>query len=251
MFYTDRLSIHYPDLIELVKRCGDTVPSRIGETKEILNLRLELFEPEYCITGRKGFSDRFMHEEIAQILAGVHDNDRLRAITPKAADLITEATAYGPRTWRQLEAVESELSSSPTSRRAVVYIGRPEDLVSIGTETAGEMPCTETWQFHLRDGRLHMTVTMRSWDLVWGLSYDVPSFVAVQIALARALGVDVGTYVHTAGSGHIYDRHYSTKTWAVEDGLLQLPYLKDSIAETREDIREAMFLDLYLGEEVK
>jgi len=230
---TDNLSLYYPQLLNYVMGVGDTIPSRIGETREILNLRLELLNPRNCVVGRAGFSESFMDEEITQLIAGVHDNDRLRAITPQAADLITAKTAYGPRTWEQLNAVENELRTA-NSRRAVVYIGRPEDLVGIGDDTAGEMPCTETWQFHARDGRLHMTVTMRSWDLVWGLSYDVPSFVAVQEILADSLGLEVGTYVHNAGSGHIYSRHYEIDAWPVFDGTLDLLAFKlGSMADAR------------------
>ena len=55
-------------------------------------------------------------------------------------------------------------------------------------------------------GLLHMIVNMRSWDLVWGLSYDVPSFVSVQMMLAAVLKCGVGAYLHNAGSAHVYDR---------------------------------------------
>jgi thymidylate synthase len=237
----NRLGSHYGDLLRYVQTHGARVPSRIGETREILNLQLGLTQPTFCLIGREGFSDAFMHEEILQLLAGAYDHDRLAAVVPRAAEMITAPTAYGPRTWEQLEAVEEELLSSPTSRRAVVYIGRPDDLGLAGeADRAKEMPCTETWQFHLRDGELHMAVNMRSWDLVWGLSYDVPSFVAVQVALAKALGAVVGTYCHTAGSAHVYDRHYGLKPWARPDELNLGWLLRDSIQGTRQAAREAM-----------
>jgi thymidylate synthase len=239
-----RLGTAYRSLLAHVVETGNEVPSRIGLTKELLNFRLELEEPEYCIVGRTGMSERFMHEEILQILAGVHDNERLRAITPKAADLITLATAYGPRTWEQVAWCASELTSHPSSRRAVVYIGRPEDAVSIGEATAGEMPCTETWQFHLRDDELHMTVTMRSWDLVWGLSYDIPSFVAVQMAVAHSLGAGLGTYVHTAGSGHIYEQHFGIKTTQVFEPLDISYVLSGHIKDTQNKARTLLKKEL-------
>jgi len=238
-----RLSYEYPDLIEHVLERGDTVASRLGETKEILDLRLELLLPEYCMVGRKGMNDDFAYEEITQLLAGRYDEDRLRAVTPRAADLITAPTAYGPRVWPQLETAVAELESNRDSRRAVVYIGRHDDLAALNSEDesvarAGEMPCTCLLQFHLRgedSGLLHMSVYMRSWDLVWGLSYDVPSFVAVQMAVANHLGAEMGMYVHTAGSGHIYDRHYNLETWPEkEDGRLILPFpLGATIQQTR------------------
>ena len=242
IFQTDDLGADYPYLLQEVKEWGNIVPSRIGETKEILNLRLELMNPRRCIVSRKGFSRKFMDEEILQLLAGKYDHDRLHAISPVAASLITEATAYGPRTADHLEFVAEELKNNPTSRRAVVYVGRHDDLAAAkyDSNTAGEMPCTMTWQFHLRKPFLHMTVNMRSWDLVWGLTYDIPSFVAVQLALCDALGAIPGTYVHNAGSGHIYDKHYDLEAHSVAGYRLNVNFLAGSIEETRSKALELM-----------
>ena len=70
------------------------------------------------------------------------------------------------------------------------------------------MSCTLTWHFFNRNDKLEMIVNMRSWDLVWGLSYDIPCFVAVQMAVADALDLELGEYTHVAGSGHVYERHF-------------------------------------------
>lgn len=237
----DKLSESYPEVLEHVKCFGTTVPSRIGETREILDFQLILLQPEHCIVSRKGFSEDFMHEEILQIFAGVYSNKRLAAITPRAAELITPSTAYGPRTWEQVQRCADELRVSPNSRRAVVYVGRHDDLDRSDDVTrAQEMPCTETWQFHARGGFLNMTVNMRSWDLVWGLCYDVPSFVAIQIALARDLGLKVGRYVHNAGSGHIYDKHYDLETWSEPDGKLVVDVIGETIEETHRNALKKM-----------
>lgn len=245
LFVTDDLGQDYPELIGYVKRAGNTVPSRVGETREVLDLQLHLLRPEHCIVTREGFSKKFMEEEITQLLAGKHDHDRLEICSKVAASLITSRTAYGPRTWSQLDFVAQELSSNPTSRRAVVYVGRDDDLSNvnshdIGQAMAGEMPCTMTWQFHLRRDNLFMTANMRSWDLVWGLSYDVPSFVSVQLALADHLGVKVGTYLHNAGSAHIYDRHYDIKTESLTKKLDISHLLMGSIVKTRNNARKVL-----------
>jgi thymidylate synthase len=109
--------------------------------------------------------------------------------------------------------VEAELRASPSSRRGTVYVGRHDDLVRADDDDrAREMPCTKTWQFDLTDGHLDMTAEMRSNDLVWGLSYDIPCFTAVQRAMAHALGVPVGTYWHKANSLHVYEKHYQLET---------------------------------------
>lgn len=231
--WSKRLGNDYPALLAHVKKNGDVVSSRLGEAREILNMRLQLWEPAYCLVGRDHASRAFIDEEIIQLLAGSYDYTRLYAIVPKAAELITAATAYGPRTWKQLRVVSHELEI-PDTRRAVVYVGDRNDLLmKDDPSTAAEMPCTMTWQFNLRDGKLHMAVAMRSWDLVWGLTSDVPSFVAVQMMLADHLDVRLGSYTHTAGSAHVYAYHYDVEAWPTNEKL-EIPWLKGSVAKTQE-----------------
>lgn len=247
-----RLDKEYPALIEGLKSAGNMVRGRGGATKEILGTTLSIRDPKHCVVGRTGFSERFMHEEILQLLAGVHDNERLEKITPRAAELITPLTAYGPRIRGQLRNVEHELTWNRQSRRAVVYVGMSTDLTSIDENTANEMPCTCLWQFFVRDisaltpqgtvpmPALHMHVYMRSWDAVWGLSYDVPSFVAVQMALAKALGMGLGYYVHHAGSLHLYERDWEVEAWQNE-GLLDLPWIGKTIEATQTRAKEWLY----------
>lgn len=236
-FAYGRLCERYPLLLRRITTEGALTEGRGGATREVVGAVLKLHEPAYCVVDREGFSHAFMAMEVEMLLAGVYDADLCRAVAPKAGDLITPLTAYGPRTLEQLPRVEHELLSNPQSRRAVVYVGRPDDMLRTWTDpdvVAGEMPCTCVWQFLLRDGRLHMLVYMRSWDAVWGLSYDIPSFVAVQMALARALDVKLGQYIHHAGSLHVYERHWNIE--ARENrvrGHLDVPWLQGSIADTR------------------
>jgi len=230
--------VSYPAILAALREHGERLTSRLGDIREAPGARLLLVDPLNCVVDRDGFSERFMREEIRQLLAGVHDNDRLRAVTPLAADLITPLTAYGPRTHTQLRNVEQELMDSPDSRRAVVYVGRDHDLVSVGERTAGEMPCTCLWQFVIRHGRLNMFVYMRSCDVTWGLPYDVPSFVSVQAMLAISLGVPLGGYVHNAGSLHLYEKHLDVQARAEGDSFLDLSEeLGSSVSETQDRCR--------------
>ena len=126
-----------------------------------------------------------------------------------------------------------------------MYVGRHDDLAALDDpisayDRAGEMPCTCLWQFRIADGELNMSVYMRSWDLVWGLSYDVPSFVAVQAALAKDLGYAIGKYVHTAGSAHVYERHWELECWENSERLDVSWVVRDTIEETQERARQIM-----------
>ena len=217
-FVFGSLGENYPALHEAVMRHGYPVGSRLGRTMNLKNVTIALTDPERTLVRRKGMSVPFALEEATQILAGTYDHDRMAAITPRAADLITPQTAYGPRTWQQLQAVETELRANPASRRGTVYVGRHDDLWRADDEDrAREMPCTKTWHFDLTEGRLDMTADMRSNDLVWGLSYDIPCFTAVQRAMAAALGVPVGVYWHKANSLHVYERHFQLELEPLSD----------------------------------
>ena len=238
----DRLSASYANVLAEVIKGGNLVPSRVGDTKEYTGYRLVIMEPEWCVVERPGFSRGFMEVEIAQLLAGHYDRAGLARFAPRAAELITTKTAYGPRTARQVEVAAQELKETPLSRRAVIAIIRHNDLDILKTGPqrerdlrAGEMPCTMTMQLLLRDDRLQSIVTMRSWDLVWGLAYDVPSFVSVQMAVARVIGAKLGPITVNAGSGHVYEKHWEVEpTDPGEAGKLEIPWLRDTIGETRE-----------------
>lgn len=126
----------------------------------------------------------------------------------------TVNSAYGYRIFsqfgfNQMEYVEKALRKDPLSRQAVIHIKDAQDYTENPTH---DVPCTVAIQFFIRDGKLHMTVYMRSNDLWTGFPYDVFSFTCFQIMLAFRLGVEIGTYTHFAGSLHLYQR--SLEEWA-------------------------------------
>ena len=71
--------------------------------------------------------------------------------------------------------------------------------------------CTMHGQFMIRGEALHLTVVMRSNDVVKGLAYDMPWFCSLMpkaIADLKSHYPDlrVGTYTHFAHSLHLYER---------------------------------------------
>src|SRR5690606_23614249 len=96
-------------------------------------------------------------------------------------------------------------------RQCVVSLWTPHDLVMSAMKSKQrpkDIPCTLTWKFYARNGKLNMCVDMRSNDLVLGMPYDIFAFTCIQRLIANELGVDVGDYVHTVGSLHLYEKHY-------------------------------------------
>ena len=59
---------------------------------------------------------------------------------------------------------------------------------------------------------------MRSNDAFLGLSHDVFAFTMLQEIIARAVGVELGTYKHAVGSLHLYDEHRENAQRYIDEG---------------------------------
>lgn len=121
--------------------------------------------------------------------------------------------AYGERLrhWNgeidQFVEVYEKLKKDPFSRQATMTIWDPErdnDIHENGNYSK-DIPCTNYFNFQIRDGKLNMLTVMRSNDLHKGTLYDIPNFIIFQHILAGWLDVEVGKYTHVAASLHIYE----------------------------------------------
>lgn len=109
------------------------------------------------------------------------------------------------------------LLNDPDSRRAILQIHHPVHQLHADMKGSNDVPCTLSLQFFIRDDRLHMHVHMRSNDVVWGLTNDLFSFTLFQECMLLELkgmgdkfkDLRLGRYIHTAGSMHVYKRHYA------------------------------------------
>lgn len=131
-------------------------------------------------------------------------------------------SAYGrrmgvafPDLGSQWVVCKKTLVDDPDSRRAVLLINRPEDQKTACVSGSKDVPCTLALQFFVRGGKLELHVTMRSNDAIWGLAYDLFSFTLFQECMLLELqreekfrGLRLGPYHHTAGSLHVYERHF-------------------------------------------
>lgn len=128
-------------------------------------------------------------------------------------------SAYGARMFNgrfgdlsQFDLAADALMHDQDSRQAVVHINDDNDLFVARTVGTKDVPCTLSLQFFIRGGKLHLHVTMRSNDVIWGMPYDVFSFTTIQEAMLdklvmAGLNVQLGEYYHTAASLHLYERH--------------------------------------------
>jgi hypothetical protein len=138
--------------------------------------------------------------EVLQILGGTFDAKQYKRVAPGLQHPYTIHQAYGLKIAQQLPRVLSQLSAYPDTRRALIYIGKPED----GSER--EKPCIQMVNPVIRDGVLHLNVLARSWDLTYGFVYDTMVQAALCQSIAFVLNLLPGTVTFTAFDAHVYEK---------------------------------------------
>ncbi len=121
-------------------------------------------------------------------------------------DVHCEHTQKGMRTpweWAKLSLLQDK-----DTRQAILRFSLPEHQW-MGNK---DQTCTMHGNFLIRDNRLHLSVVMRSNDLVLGLVYDLPWFMSLIDRMIEELkdtypDLEKGHYTHTVHSLHIYERN--------------------------------------------
>ena len=113
--------------------------------------------------------------------------------------------SYGSRwnEFNQLVNIYKKLKKNPNSKRCVVQIYTPYD-----TEPGRkDSPCTCSYHFIHRNGKLNMTVFYRSWDFFGGFkTYDIGLSSFVLQSLCSWLGMKPGNLAFYVNSLHYYNR---------------------------------------------
>jgi hypothetical protein len=163
----------------------------------------------------------------------------VKRIATYSDDGVTLHGAYGHR-WRypsdQLRTIVDLLREYPKSRRAVLTMwGSKADLFA--NEEALDVPCNTQVYFWRAQGaereRLHMTVTCRSNDIIWGAyGANAVHFSMLQEYVAAHLGLGVGYYWQVSNNYHAYkdvlDKLDSTANEIASDAW-RYPYEQDGI----------------------
>lgn len=198
---------------------GKTVYESLAQTVELTDPRNRLIR---SVARKVNYG--FAVGELCWYLNGAEDLETMqyynRRMESFSDDGMTLRSAYGARIFNsvgdqpsQHEMVISELLKDPDSRRAVIHINAPDDLLTATTVGTKDVPCTLSLQFFIRNRMLELHTTMRSNDIIWGFPYDVFSFTSIQevmLLLLKEQGAqvdDLGSYYHTAGSLHLYETH--------------------------------------------
>lgn len=135
--------------------------------------------------------------------------------------------------WDQLDLVVQHLLDKPDSRRAVLQMWNVQDDL-LGVNDLKDVCCNTSVMPSIKDGRLEITVTNRSNDLIWGcLGEDYVTFSILQEYIAARLGVDVGSYHHFSNDLHVYKNNWRPDDWSAESvyelSMPRVPLVKDPV----------------------
>lgn len=207
----------YAEVLTRLRCAGRVRPSRNGPTRDLGYTTIILEEPFNALpigVGR-GVSERIAAAEAIQLIGAFSDPEWLVKLAPQL-DAYREPDgnfwgAYGTRIGWQLRDIVEKLRTDPWTRQAVVILW---DVAMDNEPGKLDYPCTVSLGFIIqptpsgdpRGRQLNMNVLMRSNDAWLGLPYDMFQFTQLQHTVARLLGVNRGTYTHTAWSMHIYEK---------------------------------------------
>lgn len=263
----------FRDLIFYVNNYPDFVCSPRGQKiKECLAQTLVLEDPRARLINNPARKANygFAAGEFLWYWQGREDLEMMQYYNKRSASFSNDGktinSAYGKRmrrdTWRdanQWDTCVKTLVGDTDSRRALLLINAPIDNIDAVEFGSKDVPCTLSLQFFIRKNRLHVHIHMRSNDIVWGLTNDLFSFTLFQECMLLSLkkadkkfeNLELGTYYHTAGSMHLYERHfglaeevaevYTKKKWAVSrDVMPAIDSLEDldRLGQDEEDLRK-------------
>lgn len=172
----------------------------------------DMKRPVVTLTKRK-LGYRFMTAEAAWILSGDNRLATIKRYSPFiwefSDDGMFYSGAYGPRIIDQLTYVCDMLAEDPDTRQAVIDVWRPNP------RAGRDIPCTLSFQFLARDGKLHCVQSMRSSDIWLGYPYDAFNAAMLTgyiILLLRdrksktRADLKIGTHTMLVGSQHVYEK---------------------------------------------
>jgi thymidylate synthase len=110
---------------------------------------------------------------------------------------------YAERFRWQMPYVLNELRLRPNSRQAMMTMyDANKDIMNWGGKD--RVPCSVSYQFLIRDGKLNIVYNQRSCDFLKFFAYDVYFTISLQQYIANQLKLVPGNFVHFIGSLHAF-----------------------------------------------
>lgn len=215
----------YVQLMRRVLNDGETVAPRGQLTFEVpdTTVIVENLADAHVLNTQRRINLKILATEYMHLLGGISSLEQLDLASKGRFSQFSDQGrlkgAYGPRIRHQLPRVVDLLRRDPDTRQAVLTIWNGQEHAT----PSRDVPCTLSIQFRLRDDRLSVRATMRSSDVVLGAPYDWWMFSRLGMSVASVLGVELGSFVLTTGSMHLYERDLGVANDVEAGGVLSKP----------------------------
>jgi thymidylate synthase len=205
----------YIDVCLYVAQDGEVRDSRAGMTMEIRDFMFTLSPDAIDLplgTGRK-INTGLAAAEAIQLSGGVGMPELTEAVSKQVAEFVRDPDGtvhgnYGARMQLQIIDVVNKLQADPMSRQAIIQVWDKNIDSMYRKPMPKDIPCTLAMMFGIDpQGRVLLSVIMRSNDVWLGLPYDVFQFRQLQSTVSNLLHRERGQYTHHAVSMHAYDKN--------------------------------------------
>lgn len=212
----DHVNGAFEHLLDRIMTEGDEASPRGKLVREIIGTRTS-FDMRFPLVTTQGrdLGYRFAPAEAAWILSGDNRLETIKRYSPFIWEFSDDgffySGAYGPRVIDQLTYVCDVLAQDPSSRQAVIEVWRPNP------RPGRDIPCTLSYQFLIREGRMHCVQSMRSSDAWLGYPYDafnaamLTGYVMLLLRDRDRLmlrDLKIGSHTMLVASHHIYEPQF-------------------------------------------
>ncbi|HJO92326.1 MAG TPA: thymidylate synthase [Victivallales bacterium] len=201
----------------LIKRGHRRAPRGL-ETLELNDAWLVLENINECVVNlpERNLDLNYLHGELEWYKSGsldVKDIEKYSKFWTKLADSNgTVNSNYGFLAFKekfagksQVEWCVDKINEDKQTRQAIINYNQPRHKY----EGNKDFVCTISQLFNInQDNKLESRTFMRSNDLIYGLTYDLPWFCYTQAEIANRTNNEVGQYKHYAASLHVYEKHF-------------------------------------------
>jgi len=219
------------DIGRELKKCATTVHTQSYQNKNIANdpnfITKEIQAFEFCILDT---SDKDSMPNVTLEWAKAEFKERMgdRPVNPGKAYLLRENVwneflvddgiggkkfdyTYSERIYWQKDAIINELRNKPETRQAILEIhNNMKDIDSMGGRR--RIPCSLSYQYMIRDGKLDVIYIMRSTDFATHFQNDIWLADEIRNYIANQVGVAPGKFIMFASSLHIYRKDWELLT---------------------------------------
>jgi len=217
MLYIDFASAYEEELGKILYEADFETKPRGLKIKENLNVKIEILNPYLNLFKNevRSIPLNYLARELVLYFSGTNKAEDFIKASPfwdkiKNPDG-TVNSAYGHLIFNlgQWDWAKFSLKKDRDSRQAIMHYNRPEHLNS----ESKDIPCTITSQFFIREDELYLTTYMRSNDIFFGMTFDIPFFMLLMQCMKLELSLEypnlkLGIYTHFAGSLHAYEKDF-------------------------------------------